>query len=223
MDVFKGMILDVDGTLLDSNAAHAEAYARAMQEHGFSVRVEQIRPLIGMGADKLLPAAIGLAAESETGQRIRARKSELFLAEYLPHLQPTPGARPLLEYLRDADIVRIVASSAGADELARLLTAANVSDLVDDVASSDDVDDSKPDPDLVRIGLRKCALPARLVVMLGDTPYDLEAARGAGVRACALRCGGWADADLAGATAIFDDPADLLRELRATPLAAGVD
>ncbi|MEW6250384.1 MAG: HAD family hydrolase [Planctomycetota bacterium] len=221
METIRGFILDVDGTLLDSNDAHAEAYMRALHEHGFEVESGQVRRLIGMGSDKLLPAAVGVQAEAEIGQRITERKREIFLSELLPRLRPMPGARELLEHLRAAEIVRVVATSAGADEVRQLLQAARVADLVDDLTTADDVDESKPDPGLVRAALRKCGLPPRLVTMLGDTPYDLEAAHGAGVRFIGLRCGGWSDRELTGATGIYNDPADLLRHLQTALQGAG--
>lgn len=206
------VIFDVDGTLLDSNAAHAEAWAGALHEHGIRRAVSAIRPLIGMGGDKLLPAVAGIAEDSPEGQAVAARKRELFAAR-LPHLLPTPGARPLAAYLRSLGKDVVVATSAGEDEVHGLLRQAGVDDLFPARSTKDDAGRSKPDPDIVCAALDRTGSNATGAIMIGDTPYDIEAARRAGVGAIALRCGGgWTDHDLSGAVAIFDSPEALLRD-----------
>ena len=204
------IVFDVDGTLIHSNSAHAEAWAQALTEHGFPHEADQIRPLIGMGSDKLLPAVARLEVESPQGDAILARKKTLF-DERLPHLQPTRGARALLTFLRDQGKTLVVATSADEEEMHAILEQARVADLIPRRTSSDDADRSKPDPDIVKAALTRARTPASGAVMIGDTPYDIEAARRAGVDCVALRCGGWwEDRDLAGAMAIADDPQDLL-------------
>lgn len=207
---FSAIAFDVDGTLIDSNGAHADAWARALTEHGFPHEPAAIRGLIGMGSDKLLPRVAGLEVESARGREILARKKELF-DERLPHLQPTRGARALVAFLRERGRRLVIATSADDQEMEAILAQAGVADLIPRRTSSDDADQSKPDPDIVRAALARVHAEARDAVMIGDTPYDIEAARRAGVDAIALRCGGhWTDADLSGAIAIFDDPQDLL-------------
>ena len=218
----RGVLLDVDGTLLLSNQAHAEAFAIAFREAGHDIPAERVRPLIGMGSDKLIPQLTGLDEESPEGQAIGERKKAAF-ATLLPEVKPAPGARALLERLRDRGLVLVVATSAGSDELDPLLDRAGVRDLIDERTSSSDVEHSKPDPDIVAAAVQRSGHPAGALVMLGDTPYDVEAARRAGVALVAVRCGGWDDADLAGAAAVYDDPAHLLRELDRSPLAAPED
>jgi HAD superfamily hydrolase (TIGR01509 family) len=218
----RGVLLDVDGTLLLSNQAHAEAFAVAFREAGLDIPAERVRPLIGMGSDKLLPELTGLDEEGEEGKAIVERKKAAF-RELLPAVSPAPGARALLERLRDRGLTLVVATSAGSDELDPLLERAGVRDLIDGRTSSSDVERSKPDPDIVAAAVERSGHPAGSLVMLGDTPYDVAAARRAGVRIVAVRCGGWGDADLAGAAAVYDDPAHLLRELDGSPLAAGSD
>ena len=208
----------MDGTLLLSNQAHAEAFAIAFRESGRDIPADRVRRLIGMGSDKLLPTLTGLDAESDEGKRLADRKKEAFTA-LLPAVRPAPGARALLERLRDRGLALVVATSAADDELGALLERAGIADLVDDHTSSSDVENSKPDPDIVVAAARKTGHPASSLVMLGDTPYDVEAAQRAGVAIIAVRCGGWEDADLAGAAAVYDDPAHLLRELDRSPLA----
>ncbi|HET9266965.1 MAG TPA: HAD family hydrolase [Vicinamibacterales bacterium] len=208
------IVFDVDGTLIDSNPAHAEAWAQALTEHGFPHEADQLRPLIGMGSDKLLPAVARLDVDSPRGKVILARKKTLF-DERLPLLQPTRGARTLLTFLREQDKTLVVATSADDEEMHAILEQARVGDLIPRRTSSDDAGRSKPDPDIVQAALVRAGAPAALAVMIGDTPYDIEAARRAGVDCIALRCGGWwQDRDLAGAIAIADDPQDLLGKWR---------
>jgi HAD superfamily hydrolase (TIGR01509 family) len=212
VDAVRGLILDVDGTLVDSNLAHAQAWAEVLGQAGYAVTVEQLRRLIGMGSDKLLPAAIGVEKDSAEGKRLSERRKKLFLERYLPKLQPTRGARELVERLRSEDLAVGIASSAEGEELDGLLAVCGASDLANTTPPSDEVEGSKPEPDVVQAALRKLARPAREVLMLGDTPYDVEAATRAGVGIIALRSGGWSADDLSGAVAIYDDPADLLTE-----------
>jgi HAD superfamily hydrolase (TIGR01509 family) len=169
-----------------------------------------VRPLIGMGGDKLLPEVAHVSEDSELGQRIAKRKKVIF-ASLLPRLQPTRGARALVEYLRQQKIELAIATSAGDEELDELLKRAGVDDLFPRRASKDDAAESKPDPDIVHAALAKTHATSERAVMIGDTPYDIEAARRSGVAAIALRCGGhWTDADFKGAVEICDDPAALL-------------
>ena len=207
------VIFDVDGTLIDSNAAHAETWAQALTEHGFPRDAAQIRPLIGMGSDKLLPT-LGLEEGSPQSRTIAQRKKQLF-NERLPRLEPTHGARALLSDLRDRAKTLVIATSADDEEMDALLQQAGVADLIPKRTSSDDAARSKPDPDIVLAALKCSGAAVDRAVMVGDTPYDVEAARRAGIRAIALRSGGhWSDRDLGSALAIFDDPTDLLLHWR---------
>lgn len=206
----RGVILDVDGTLLLSNDAHAEAWAAALVEAGIQVAVERVRPLIGMGGDKLLADVGGPPEDSPEGERIADDAKERFARDHLHALEPAPGARALLERLRADGLRLVVATSAGGDQLEGLLRQAGVHDLIDDATSSSDVERSKPDPDIVTAAIEKSGLPVEELVMIGDTPYDVAAASRAGVPIVAVRCGGWSDETLRGAVAVYDDPADLL-------------
>jgi HAD superfamily hydrolase (TIGR01509 family) len=207
----KGILLDIDGTLLDSNDAHAAAFTRAFAEHGIDIPFDHVRPLVGMGSDKLIPSLTGFEADTPEGKAIVERKKGIFEERYLPQLQPTPGARLLLERLLADGLTLIVATSAGGDEMKGLLRQAGADDLIHGATSSGDVDNSKPDPDVIGAAIKKSKLKPGELLMLGDTPYDVEAASKAGVATIALRCGGWwDDGALDGAIALFDDPADLL-------------
>jgi HAD superfamily hydrolase (TIGR01509 family) len=214
-----GVILDVDGTLVLSNAAHARAWADVLHEAGYEVPVERLQRLIGMGSDKLLPAAIGVDKDSPLGKHLSQRRKEVFSERYLPHLQPTPGASDLLARLRAEHKALMIASSAEGDELRGLLAVCGAADLAERTPPPSHVEGSKPEPDVVQAALARLDRPAAAALMLGDTPYDVEAARRAGVGIIAVRSGGWADADLDGALAIYDDPADLLAHYADSPLA----
>jgi HAD superfamily hydrolase (TIGR01509 family) len=216
----QGVLLDIDGTLIDSNDAHARSWVETFAEFGYDVPFEKVRPLIGMGGDKLLAEAVGVEEESDEGKQMSRRRRERFLADYLPTLRPFPKARALVERMRDDGLTIVVATSANEDEMTPLLERAGVADLVEAATSSSDAEHSKPDPDIVKAALDRAGHPAGATVMLGDTPYDVEAAGRAGVAVIAFRCGGWwTDADLAGAIAIYDGPADLLARLDRSPLA----
>ena len=180
---------------------------------------ERIRPLVGMGSDKVVPLLTGLSADDPRGEQLTDRRGEIFRADLLPQLRPFPKARALLEELGRRDIRRVAATSASEDDLKALLERAGVADLMDLTVSHGDVDRSKPDPDIVATALAKTGLAPDEAIMVGDTPYDVEAAARTGVAAIAVRSGGWDGDDLRGAVAIVDDVAELcarLDELLAT-------
>ena len=215
----RGCLLDVDGTLIDSNDAHAASWLEVLRAEEFDVTYAQVRALVGMGGDKLVRSLTGLDVEKGRGKEIASRRKQLFLRQYLPSLGATPGAHELVRSLRERGIRAVIATSAREDELNALLEQAQLSDLIRHRTTSNDVEDSKPDPDIVHAALVRGQLDSRDTIMLGDTPYDIEAAERAGVPSIALRCGGWwADDALAGAVAIYDDPAHLVREYAASPL-----
>jgi HAD superfamily hydrolase (TIGR01509 family) len=216
----RGMILDVEGTLVLSNDAHAHAWVEAFKGHGRDVPYDEVRRLIGMGGDKLMPrVAPGLSTDEGIGKEISETRKRIFLERYAPHLKPAPGARALVEHMKACGLQIAIATSAKEDELHTLLKIAGVDDLVETKTSKDDVRESKPAPDAVEKAAKKLGLPPEETLMLGDTPYDIESAGKAGVGTIAVRCGGWDDAGLHGALAIYDDPADLLAHYDESPLA----
>jgi HAD superfamily hydrolase (TIGR01509 family) len=214
----KGVIFDIDGTLVDSNDAHAQSWVDTFAEAGYEVPFEVVRPLIGMGADKLLPKTIGISHESEQGKKLLKQRSEIFREKYLPHLRTLPGARGLVLRVRDDGLKAIVATSAKDEELQGLLKAAEVDDLMEEKATASDAKRSKPDPDIVEAAIEESGVSSSEAVMIGDTPYDVEAATRAGVRVIAFRSGGWDDENLKGAAQIYDGPADLLTHYDASLL-----
>jgi len=221
--LLKGIIFDIDGTLVDSNDAHAESWVDTFAEAGYDVPFDVVRPLIGMGADKLLPKTIGVSSESDIGRKLTKRRSEIFEEKYLPTLRPLPGARDLVLRVRSDGLKPLVATSAKDKQMKSLLKAAHVEDLMEERATASDAKRSKPDPDIVHAAIEESGVPDNELLMIGDTPYDIEAAQRAKVDTIAFRSGGWTDADLAGAVGIYDDPADLLAQYDSSIIARARD
>jgi HAD superfamily hydrolase (TIGR01509 family) len=206
----KAVLLDIDGTLIDSNDAHARAWVDVGKEFGHDISFDHVRWLIGMGGDKVLPEVTGLQEESEAGAKILARRGEIFRERYLPQLAPFEGARRLLEQLTEDGLKLVVATSASEDDLQGLLKQAGIADLIDQAANSDDAEESKPAPDIVEAALRRGRVRPDEAVMIGDTPYDVAAAQRAGVPIIGFTCGGWEAEELRGAIALYSGPAELL-------------
>lgn len=218
---FKGILLDIDGTLVDSNDANARAWMEALQAHGIEVNYIKLREGIGMGGDNFLPKLASLEAESEQGKAISQTRSEIMKSKYMPNLQGFPQVKELLTRLHDDGYKLVVATSAKFDEAEVLLKLIGAEGLIDEIATSEDAKNSKPDPDILHAALQKSGLSADEVVMLGDTPYDVEAAQKAGIRSIGVRSGGWSAPDLKGTLAVYNDPADLLAQYEKSPLGQG--
>ncbi|HOC16766.1 MAG TPA: HAD family hydrolase [Vicinamibacterales bacterium] len=208
-----GVLLDVDGTLVDSNDAHARAWERAFREHGYDVPFERIRPLIGMGGDKILPLVANLDPGSIDGELVADRRRAVFFRDHLPVLRAQRGARQLVQLLRERGLRLAVATSAKAEEIDGLLRAARVDDLVDEVVTNSHAGASKPEPDILQLALHRIRCAPAQAFMIGDTPYDIEAAGRSGIVTIALRCGGSSNQDLAGAFAVYNDPEALANDL----------
>lgn len=217
--MLKGVIFDIDGTLVDSNDAHAQSWVDTFAEAGYEVPFDAVRPLIGMGADKLLPQTVAIRHDSEEGKKLTKRRSEIFRERYLPKLRPLEGSRELVKRIKSEGLKAIVATSAKDEELKGLLKAARVEDLMEEKATASDAKRSKPDPDIVEAAIAESDIPAENLVMIGDTPYDVEAAAKADVRTIAFRSGGWTDESLRGAVEIYDGPADLLARYESSVIA----
>ncbi len=215
----RGILLDVDGTLVLSNDAQAQAWVEAFKAHDRDVPFDKVRPLIGMGGDKVVPElAPGLSGEDGEGKKIADTRKELMMTQFGPTLRPAPGSRAFVERAQQEGLTLVVASSATTEELETLLTVARVDDLLHERTTMDDAGQSKPAPDIVAVALEKSGVPAGEAVMIGDSPYDIASAAQVGVGTIALRCGGFSDDDLKGAWAIYDDPADLLAHYDTSPL-----
>jgi phosphoglycolate phosphatase-like HAD superfamily hydrolase len=209
----KAVLFDVDGTLVNSNDAHASAWVKAFAAHGVTVDPIQVRRCIGMGGDKLMPMVSGIEEDSAQGTAIVTRRGEIFTTEFLPTLTPFRDSGRLVAKVKALGLKAVAASSAQKDELEKLLAVAGATSLMDAATSSDDADESKPAPDIIHAALQRAKATPAQAVMIGDTPYDIAAARSAGVRVVAFRCGGWIDPDLVGAIEIYDGPWDLLARI----------
>ncbi|HEX8390794.1 MAG TPA: HAD family hydrolase [Longimicrobium sp.] len=221
MSGLKAVLLDVDGTLMDSNDEHARAWVDVCQEFGFSVDYERVRRMIGMGGDKVLPELTGVDEEDEKGKQMKERRGEIFRERYLPTLKPFPRAAELLRRFSDAGLTLVVATSASKTDMQGLLKQGGLESLMDEKTSSSDAEASKPDPDIVEAALKRAGCAPDEALMLGDTPYDIQAANRAGVRCVAVTCGGWSAEELGDAVAVYRDPADLLARFHESPFAAG--
>lgn len=215
-----GVLLDIDGTLVDSNDANARAWMEALGQNGIEVNYIRLRERIGMGGDNLLPEVAHLESDSPEGEAISGTRSKIMKEVYQPTLRPFGQVRELLTRFQAAGLKLVVATSAKPDEADKLLEIAGVSDLVSEIATTQDAESSKPAPDILHAALKKSGLSADQVLMLADTPYDVEAAQKAGVGIVGVRCGGWTAGDLKGALAVYDDAADLLAHYDASPFAA---
>ena len=202
----KTVLLDMDGTLIDSNLAHARAWSDAIKSVGHDKSPEQLLPLIGMGADRILPLTIGETHTSEKGRQLAAAATEIFRRRYLPHVQAFPGTRRLCEALASRFKI-VIASSADGEILKQLIRTAEIDDLITDETSSDDVRQSKPDTDVLVAALQRAGCEAAESLFVGDTPYDQEASISARIRFVGFRCGGWDDGAFRGATLVCDGPA----------------
>jgi len=210
-------ILDVDGTLVDTNYHHALAWHRALHAHGHPVQMWKVHRHIGMGGDQILDALIGEEAAAEQGDAIREAEAEAY-GELIGEVEPMEGARELIERLRDAGASVILASSAKQEEVDHYLDLLEARELIDDWTTSADVESTKPAPDLVLAALEKAGNvdPA---VMVGDSVWDVKAAKAAGVPTLAVLTGGFSEAELrdAGASQVVESIAELDFE----PLFAG--
>ncbi len=215
----QAVILDVDGTLVISNDAYAQAWVEAFTMFGFEIQFEQVRLLIGMGGDRVIPKLVPeLSDEEGKGKEIADKRKELVLNKYSSTLTPANGARQLVAKMQDDGLRLIIASSATNEELSLLLKVAQVDDLLQEATTSSDTEKSKSAPDIVEAALSKLKMSPEEVVMLGDTPYDIKSAKAVGVDVIAFRCGGFDDYQLAEAIAIYNDPADLLAQYENSPI-----
>ena len=210
-------LLDIDGTLVDSNYFHAVAWYRAMRAHDHTLPMWRIHRAIGMGGDQMIAALLGDDVEERQGDDIRATETERYV-ELIDEVRPLDGARELIEDLKRSGISVVLASSAKPDEVEHYLDLLDARDLADAWTTSGDVERTKPEPDLVESALEKVG--GGPAVMVGDSVYDCAAAGNAGVETIAVLTGGFSDSELlkAGARIVFASIVELRERLSWTPL-----
>ena len=215
------VIFDIDGTLVDSVDLHAEAWQVALERFGKKVSFAEVRRQIGKGGDQLMPVFLSQREMEKFGEELEQYRSKLFKKEYLPRVTAFPGVRQLFERVRQDQKRIALASSAKGDELKTYKTIAGIDDLIEAETSSDDAERSKPYPDIFEAALAELGdvAPDKILVV-GDTPYDAQAAGKANLRTVGLMCGGWNEEELrqAGCIAIYRDPADLLLRYDESPI-----
>ncbi|MFL6207761.1 MAG: HAD family hydrolase [Pyrinomonadaceae bacterium] len=220
--MIKAVIFDIDGTLVDSVDLHARAWQEAFRHFGRDIPYEQVRHQIGKGGDQLLPVFFSKQELAEFGKELEQYRGDLFKREYLPQVRAFPKVRELFERIKQDGKQIALASSAKEEELKVYKEIADIADLVEEQASADDADKSKPHPDIFEAALQQLGdVKPAAVIVIGDTPYDAEAAGKANLRTIGVLCGGFPEAELraAGCIAIYQDPADLLARYDASPLA----
>ena len=211
-------ILDVDGTLVDTNYHHALAWYRSFREEGIVLPLWRLHRHVGMGGDKYVAALAGEDVEERVGDRLRDRWEELF-DDVIDEVSPLEGARELIVELHERGRTVVLASSSIQPHLDQFLDLLDAREIVDGWTMKDDVESSKPDPDLVEAGLAKAR--TRDAVMVGDTPWDVEAAARANIETVCVLTGGFSTEELrdAGAAAVFESIQELRERLDETPLA----
>lgn len=218
----QAVIFDIDGTLLDSVDLHAQAWVDAFAHFGVTVSHGDARSQIGKGGDQLLPVFLDDARVDREGEEIEAYRSDLFKRNYLPQVKPFPGVPDLFRHLRSEGLTIALASSGKAEEVEYYQTLLGIEGMADVVVTSDDVERSKPFPDIFAAALDKLApIRAEAALVIGDTPYDAQAATKAGIRTIGVLCGGFPEASLneSGCIAIYRDPQDILDGYRDSPIA----
>jgi phosphoglycolate phosphatase-like HAD superfamily hydrolase len=213
--VIEAVIFDIDGTLVNSVDLHAQAWKEAFKHFGKDIPYEQVRRQIGKGGDQLMPVFFSRDELERFGDEMEEYRGHLFKRDFLPRVRAFPRVRELFERIRADDKRIALASSAKADELSTYKRIADIDDLVERETSSDDADKSKPHPDIFEAALGELGnIEASRAAVVGDTPYDAEAAGRAGLRnRIGVLCGGFPERELraAGMVEIYEDPADLLK------------
>ena len=210
-------ILDVDGTLVDSNYQHTIAWYRAFREHDVTPPVWRIHRHIGMGGDQLVAGVAGVEVEERLGDAIRDSEKQLY-GELIGEVRPFDGARELLIELRERGHPIVLASSAKEEEAEHYVDQLDAAELIEAYTTSADVERTKPEPDLVAAAMQKAGELSG--VMVGDSTWDIEAASRADLKTIAVLTGGFSEAELrdAGAVDVFESLAELRERLDATPL-----
>ncbi len=215
--MLKAILFDIDGTLVDSNDLHIAAWDEVFRSAGHQFDRQTLHDQVGKGGDNYVPALLPDISEEEA-ERLADEHGRIYKERYIAQARPFPGARDLLQRCREVGYKVVLASSASGEELQHYLKLLDAADLVDAHTSADDVRSSKPCPDIFDTARRKVGVEPDEALVIGDTPYDIEAAARAGMRTVAVRSGRFPDEALAGAVVILDDVAHLLARFDASPL-----
>lgn len=222
--MIEAVVVDVDGTLVDTVDMHAEAWQRAFKEFGKELEFQTVREQIGKGGDQLMPEFLSEKELEEFGEKLEKRRTEIFDNEYLPNSKAFPMVRELVERIKKDGKKVVLASSATEKELEFFKKVMNIADLLEAATSADDAEESKPEPDIFEAALRKIGSPdASRCVVVGDTPYDAIAAGKINLRTIGVLSGGFPEQSLkdAGCVEIYLDPADLLARYDESAIAEG--
>ena len=208
----EAVLLDMDGTLIDSNALHANAWQAAFAHYGIEVDFDTALHQIGKGGDQLLPVFLSKEQQAEFGEALESYRKELFQREYRSQMTAFPKVRQLVTRMQDAGLRIAIASSSGKEDLQYAKKIAGVDDLIEEETTSEDAEKSKPHPDIFAAALKRLGVDGAKTISLGDTPYDAEASAKVGVRTIGLTSGGWSKEELqrAGCVEVYEDAADLL-------------
>jgi HAD superfamily hydrolase (TIGR01509 family) len=217
----RGVIFDLDGTLVDSNDLHAAAWQEAFRHFGKEFRFDELRRHIGKGGDQYLPMFLDPVELQTMGAEVNEYRSEVFKSKFLSRIRPFPKVRELFEKLRSEGKKIALASSGSAADVDHYVKLADVGGLIEAQTTKDDVRHSKPAPDVFLAALNELDLPAQEAIVVGDTPYDVDAAKKTQLLTIGLLCGGFPEDELraSGAVAIYRDVADLLASYHRSPLA----
>ena len=210
--MIEALLSDIDGTLVDSNALHAEAWRRTFEHFGIQVRMDEAWSQIGKGGDKLIPVFVKQSDRDRLKKQIEEFRKQVFHRDYMPRIVSFPKSRELFERVKQSGTKIVLATSSDKEDVATYKRIIGIEDLVDEEATASDAEQSKPEPDIFAAALERIGAPADRAVALGDTPYDAQAAGKLGIRVIGLTCGGWKRDDLrdAGCLETYQDPADLL-------------
>ena len=208
----KALLCDIDGTLVQSNWLHAQAWCDAFALIDIPLEVEDVRRQIGKGGDELIPVFVPWWKRTAVQGALKQYREWIFRQDYLTQVKPLPQVREFVLRVKAAGVEVALATSAKTRELEDYKRIANIADLVYNQTSADDADKAKPHPDIFSATLRKLKLPASECLALGDTPYDAEAAGLAGIRTIGVTTGGWSREELieAGCVEAYADVAELL-------------
>jgi HAD superfamily hydrolase (TIGR01509 family) len=222
--MIEAVIFDVDGTLVDTVDMHAEAWQRAFKEFGKDLEFQAVREQIGKGGDQLMPEFLTKEEMNDFSEKLEKRRTEIFDNEYLPKTKPFPKVRELVERIKKDGKKIVLASSATDEEVEFFKKVTNIADLLEAETTSDDAEESKPEPDIFEAALKKIGNPdASKCVVVGDTPYDAIAAGKINLRTIGVLSGGFPEQSLtdAGCIEIYRDPADLLARYDESAIAGG--